>query len=57
MLFVGKLNALKGAGFALDVMARIRHSMPLIMVGEGPQRPVIERRARDVPPTVSAAAS
>jgi hypothetical protein len=56
VLFVGKRNAVKGAGFALDVMTRIRHSMPLIMVGEGPQRPAIERRARDVPPTVVAAA-
>ncbi len=47
LLFAGKLNPLKGAGFALDVMSRIRHSVPLVMVGEGTQRPAIERRARE----------
>jgi glycosyltransferase involved in cell wall biosynthesis len=47
LLFAGKLNALKGAGFALDVVSRIRHSVPLVMVGEGAERPAIERRARE----------
>jgi glycosyltransferase involved in cell wall biosynthesis len=47
LLFAGKLNALKGAEFALDVLSRIRHSIPLVMVGEGPRRPAIERRARE----------
>jgi glycosyltransferase involved in cell wall biosynthesis len=47
LLFAGKLNVLKGAEFTLDVLSRIRHSIPLVMVGEGSQRPVIERRARE----------
>jgi glycogen(starch) synthase len=47
LLFAGKLNALKGAEFALDVLSRIRHSIPLVMVGDGAQRAAIERRARE----------
>ena len=47
LLFVGKLNALKGAMFALDVLACLRHRMPLVMVGEGVDRQGIERRAAE----------
>jgi glycogen synthase len=47
LLFAGKLNFLKGAGFVLDVVARIRHSIPVLMVGQGRERPAIERRARE----------
>jgi len=47
LLFAGKMNVLKGAPFALDVASRIRHPVPLVMVGEGPERSTLERRARE----------
>ena len=47
LLFVGKISRLKGADFALDVLARLRHSIPLVMLGEGRERAAIERRAHE----------
>jgi glycosyltransferase involved in cell wall biosynthesis len=47
LLFVGKLNALKGALFVLDVLARLRRRETLVMVGEGAERRTIERRASE----------
>jgi glycosyltransferase involved in cell wall biosynthesis len=47
LLFVGKLNALKGAIFALDVLAYLHHRVPLVMVGDGEDRHRIERCAAD----------
>jgi glycosyltransferase involved in cell wall biosynthesis len=41
------LNPLKGAGFALDVLARLEGRIPLVVVGEGLEREPMERRARD----------
>lgn len=47
LLFVGKISRSKGADFALDVLARLRHSIPLVMLGEGQERAAVERRARE----------
>jgi glycogen synthase len=47
LLFVGKLNALKGAMFVLDMLACLRHRVTLVMVGEGVERGRIERRAAE----------
>lgn len=46
VLFVGKLTRAKGALFALDVVSRLQRRLPLVMVGDGPERPVIEERVR-----------
>jgi glycogen synthase len=47
LLFVGKISRSKGADFTLDVLARLRHSIPLVMLGEGRERAAIERRAHE----------
>ncbi len=44
-LFVGKLEKNKGAGTLGDVVARARLDMPLVVIGEGPEREVIQRDA------------
>jgi glycosyltransferase involved in cell wall biosynthesis len=44
-LFVGKLARNKGAGSLVDVVTRARLEMPLVIVGDGPERMRIERDA------------
>ncbi|MBI2408985.1 MAG: glycosyltransferase [Gemmatimonadetes bacterium] len=45
MLFVGRLNAQKGLDDLLQAMARARKSWTLDVVGDGPDRAALERRA------------
>jgi glycogen synthase len=47
LLFAGKLNALKGALFALEILQRLRHRVTLLMLGQGVDAPEIERRAAE----------
>jgi glycogen(starch) synthase len=47
LLFAGKLNDLKGAAFAVEIVDRLRHRMTLVMLGDGPDRFKIERRAAE----------
>jgi glycogen(starch) synthase len=47
LLFAGKLNGLKGAAFAVEIVERLRHRMALVMLGDGPDRLEIERRAAE----------
>ena len=47
LLFAGKLHALKGAHFVLDVAERLRSPLPLVVVGDGPEKPAMERRVRE----------
>ncbi|RPI50644.1 MAG: glycosyltransferase family 1 protein [Acidobacteria bacterium] len=44
-LFVGKLARNKGAGLLVDVMKRARLDMPVVAIGEGPERAAIVRDA------------
>jgi len=44
-VFAGKLANNKGANMLVDVAARARLSMPLIVIGDGPERAPIEREA------------
>lgn len=44
-LFVGKLAPNKGVGKLFDAVERGRLSMPLVVVGDGPDRAMLERRA------------
>ncbi|HKY22378.1 MAG TPA: glycosyltransferase family 4 protein [Vicinamibacterales bacterium] len=44
-LFVGKLAMNKGASSLVEVAERARLEMPLAIIGEGPERPAIERAA------------
>jgi glycosyltransferase involved in cell wall biosynthesis len=44
-LFVGKLAKNKGAGTLIEIVNRARLEMPLIVIGEGPERVAIERDA------------
>jgi glycosyltransferase involved in cell wall biosynthesis len=44
-VFVGKLAKNKGAHALVDVIRRARLDMPLIVLGEGPERAAIERAA------------
>lgn len=46
-LFAGKLYALKGARFVLDVAARLGGEVPLVVVGDGPEREAMERRVAE----------
>ncbi|HKE98121.1 MAG TPA: glycosyltransferase family 4 protein [Actinomycetes bacterium] len=46
VLFVGRLEPLKGVGTLLDAWAaRARPGLELVVVGDGPMRPALERRA------------
>ncbi len=45
-LFVGRLSAEKGAGTLLAAWEKLRPSMPLMIVGDGPERPSLEARAK-----------
>jgi glycogen(starch) synthase len=47
VLFAGKLHTLKGAHFVLDAAARRRWPLPLVVVGDGPERQAMERRVRE----------
>jgi len=47
VLFAGKLQRLKGAHFTLDVAARLGREITLLVVGDGPERALMERRVRD----------
>jgi glycosyltransferase involved in cell wall biosynthesis len=47
ILFVGKLNRLKGAWLALDAAARVDEGVPLVMVGDGVDRGPLEASARE----------
>jgi glycosyltransferase involved in cell wall biosynthesis len=44
-LFVGKLAKNKGAHVLVDVMRRARLDIPLVVLGDGPERAAIERAA------------
>lgn len=46
LLFVGRLNAQKGAADLLDALARTAHDVHCDIVGEGPDREQLEARAR-----------
>ncbi len=48
MLFVGRLNAQKGLDDLLQAMARARRAWTLDIVGDGPDRELLSRRARDL---------
>jgi glycosyltransferase involved in cell wall biosynthesis len=45
-LFVGKLAKNKGAHYLVDLAVRARLGLPLIVIGDGPERGTIEREAR-----------
>mgnify|MGYP002413182954 CR=1 FL=1 len=48
ILFVGRLVEKKGASFLLEAFERVRHAVPgaeLVIAGDGPDRPELERRA------------
>ena len=44
-LFVGKLAKNKGAGFLVPAAARARLQMPVVVIGDGPERAAIEKAA------------
>lgn len=46
VLAVGRLLERKGFGVLVEAMARVRHPWRLRIVGDGPQRPVLEEVAR-----------
>lgn len=48
LLFVGRLNSQKGIGDLLDAMSRMRRSATLDIVGDGPDREALERRAESL---------
>ncbi|MAL27555.1 MAG: colanic acid biosynthesis glycosyltransferase WcaL [Croceicoccus sp.] len=51
VLFIGRLAAAKGVPILLDAFARLHAAHPdarLTLVGDGPARPVLEARARDL---------
>jgi glycosyltransferase involved in cell wall biosynthesis len=45
-LFVGKLAKNKGAHYLVDLAVRARLGLPLIVIGDGPERGTIERESR-----------
>ena len=45
-LFAGKLHTLKGAHLVLEAAARSRSGVPLVVVGDGPERRAMEDRVR-----------
>lgn len=49
VLYVGRLDEAKGAHLLLDVLAHLRRSAPvsLVIVGDGPLRPALERRVTE----------
>ena len=49
LAFLGRLLETKGTGALLDAAERLKDRMPLAMVviGDGPERPAMERRVRD----------
>lgn len=46
LLFVGRLNAQKGAADLLDALARTAHDVHCDIIGDGPDREQLEARAR-----------
>ncbi len=51
LLFVGRLVEKKGARYAIDAMPAILRAEPgacLIIVGDGPERPALERQTREL---------
>jgi len=48
LLLVAKLHPNKGQRLALDLLARLGPAHRLLLVGEGPDRPVLEQRACDL---------
>lgn len=51
-LFVGRFVAKKGIGVLAEAVRRLRaqgDATPLLCIGDGPQRPMLEALARDVP--------
>lgn len=48
MLFVGRLNAQKGLDDVLQAMARARRSWSVDVVGDGPDRDTLQRRAHEL---------
>jgi glycosyltransferase involved in cell wall biosynthesis len=56
LLFVGRLDAVKGVPLLLDAFARLLAAHPaavLTIIGDGPHRAALERRARDLGGSVS----
>jgi glycosyltransferase involved in cell wall biosynthesis len=45
-LFAGKLDALKGAHLVLDAAAQSKSAVPLVVVGDGPERAAMTARVR-----------
>lgn len=48
ILFVGRLENYKGAQYLVEAMPLLRNDCVLDIVGTGPMRPVLERRAREL---------
>lgn len=51
LIFIGRMAGVKGAPLMIDALARLRAAHPavtLTMVGDGPERPALEARARDL---------
>lgn len=51
LVFVGRVESAKGVGICLDTVALLRRSgipVELDMVGDGPQRPEFERKAKEL---------
>jgi glycosyltransferase involved in cell wall biosynthesis len=46
LLFAGKLYTLKGAHFVLDAVAQRRWSVPLVVIGDGPERAAMHERVK-----------
>lgn len=51
-VYVGKLAANKGSGLLPDVIKRAKLGWPLVVVGDGPERPLLERATRHRQPAV-----
>lgn len=50
VLFVGRLEEMKGCEYAIQAMAKVQTSVPgveLVIIGDGPLRPDLERMARE----------
>ena len=51
LIFVGRLGREKNVAFLLDVLRRVHQALPgvhLVLVGDGPDRPRLERLAREM---------
>lgn len=48
LLYIGRLSPEKGVGTVLEAYCRMSPGLPLKIVGDGPERPSLEKMARDL---------